>query len=223
MYVKVDAKEKGRVKTSVDFFEERGHDVEVLSLPVGDYVFDDKVVFEYKTINDFINSIKKGNVFNQAINQYECFPFHYVIIEGSDKKLKRALDKEYRRAKNNKKCFSKKNWNGAIDKLCTFTTLVFDDTENKCFKRMENIAEMCLESKYLVRKYNNKTTGSSAFKYLCYCVDDVGEKRAELITDTLCLEGLSDLLNLTYDDLVGIKGIGDKTALSIMSCLEDDK
>ena len=211
--IKIDAKEKSRVKTGLDFYKE--FNVSVENLPVGDYLFNDKVVFEYKTTKDFISSIKKGNVFNQAINQFESFPFHYVVIEVDDNKLQKALKAEYRR----RSYFSRKNWNGAVNCLNSFTNVIMASTEKKCFQLMLDQARFCLDGKYLVKKFP-KSTGSSAFKHLCYCVDSVGDKRAELITEELGLSTLEDLLGIGYDDLVRINGIGDKTARSILDELK---
>ena len=214
MKIKIDSKEKGRVESSKKYYTDAGHDVSVESLGVGDYLFDDEVVFEYKTVDDFIKSIKDGRVFNQAISQFEKYTYHYVVIEVDDKKLQKALDKEYRR----KSYFSRKNWNGAVNRLNSFTKVITASTERKCFELMEEQAGFCLDSKYLVKKLP-KSTGSSAFKFLCYCTDDVGAKRAELIVDELDLVSYKDLLDVGYDDLVAIRGIGDKIASSIMKSI----
>lgn len=212
MKIKIDSKEKGRVNSSKKFYADKGHDVSVESLEIGDYIFDDRVVFEYKRLDDFISSVSEGRVFNQAISQFENFPFHYVIIEVSDKKLNDKLKELYFKRK---VVFSKKQYVGAIASLNSFTTVIFAPTERKCFELMETQASKCLESKYLVKKHP-KSTGNIAFKVLCYCVDNVGKKRAELIVDELDLVSYRDVLNISYDDLINIRGIGDKTASEIV-------
>lgn len=213
MDVIIDSKEKNRVKKGKDFFMENGHNVTVESLGVGDYLFDGQVVFEYKKLDDFISSVNDGRVFNQAINQFELFPFHYVIIEVSDKKLSDKLQELY--FKNKKDRFSKKKWVGAVASLNSFTNVIFAPTERKCFELMELQASKCLESSLLVRKVP-KSTGNIAFKVLCYCVGNVGEKKAELIVDELGLVSYRDVLGISYADLIKIKGIGDKTASNIV-------
>ena len=216
MKIVIDSKEKKRVKTSKEYYAEKGHDVSVDMLNVGDYLFNDKVVFEYKRLNDFVSSIKDGRVFNQSINQYEKYPYHFVLIETSDKKLQSLLKKSYYSGYNK---FTRKQYDGAIQRLNTYTTVIFAATERKAFELMENQAIKCLDTHYLVKSFP-KTTGSSAFKYLVYCVDDVNEKRARLITETLNLSTLNDLLTLSFDDLVNIKGIGDSTAEKIMKSIK---
>lgn len=216
MKIVIDIKEKKRVKTSKEYYTEKGHDVTIEALSVGDYLFDDKVVFEYKRLEDFVSSIKDGRVFNQSINQYEKYPYHFVLIETSDKKLQSLLKKSYYTGYNR---FTRKQYDGAIQRLNTYTTVIFAASERKAFDLMENQAIKCLDTPYLVKSFP-KTTGSSAFKYLVYCVDDVNEKRARLITETLNLSTLNDLLTLSFDDLVNIKGIGDSTAEKIMKSIK---
>ena len=211
MNIKVDSKEQGRVDSAVAYYTDKGHDVSVESLPVGDYIFEDKIVFEYKRLEDFAKSIHDGRVFNQSINQFENFDYHFVLIETSDKKLQSFLKKSYYTGHK----FSRKQYDGAIQRLNTYTTVIYAATEKKAFELMLNQAFKCLDSKYLVKSYP-KTTGSPAFKYLCYCVDDVSNKRAELIVDNLGLYSLNDVLDLTYDDLINIKGIGESTVEKIM-------
>lgn len=214
MNIKVDSKEQGRVDSAVEYYADKGYDVSVESLPVGDYIFEDKIVFEYKRLDDFVKSIIDGRVFNQSINQFENFDYHFVLIETSDKKLQSYLKKSYYTGHK----FTRKQYDGAIQRLNTYTTVIFAGSEKKAFELMENQAVKCLGSKYLVKSYP-KTTGPPAFKYLCYCVDDVSNKRAELIVDTLNLYSLKDVLALNYDELINIKGIGKATVEKIMDSI----
>lgn len=218
MKIIVDSKEQGRVDSALKHYTAKGYDVSVESLPVGDYLFEDKIVFEYKRLEDFVQSIKDGRVFNQSISQFENFDYHFVLIETSDKKLQSFLKKSYYTGHK----FTRKQYDGAIQRLNTYTTVIFAASEKKAFELMENQAVKCLDSKYLVKSYP-KTTGSPAFKYLCYCVDDVSNKRAELIVDKLDLYNLDDLLKLTYDDLINIKGIGEATSEKIMDAIKGEK
>jgi ERCC4-type nuclease len=217
MKIQVDSKEKGRVDSAVKYYSDNGHDVCVESLPVGDYIFEDKIVFEYKRLDDFFKSINDGRVFNQSINQFENFDYHFVLIETSDKKLQSFLKKSYY----NGHRVTKKQYDGAIQRLNTYTTVIFASTEKKAFKLMENQADKCLDSNYLVKSYP-KTTGPPAFKCLCYCVEGVGSNRAELITDALGLYSVKDVLDLDYDELIKIKGIGESTVTNIRKAVNGE-
>jgi ERCC4-type nuclease len=57
-------------------------DVELLPLACGDYQVSNDVVFERKSYNDFIHSIKDGRLFAQAIELKEAFSQPAIILEG---------------------------------------------------------------------------------------------------------------------------------------------
>ena len=82
MNIKISDKEQTRIKSATAYYKEQGHDVEVTNLQIGDYIFDNKVAFEFKTIADFVASIQDNRVFNEAINQAENFDYHFVDTGG---------------------------------------------------------------------------------------------------------------------------------------------
>ena len=92
MNLVVDSREQNRIEPAQDYFTSKGYDVEVKQLAIGDYLFDDKVVFEFKTQSDFINSILDNRVFNEAVDQQLEYPYHFVIIQGTNRDRKRAID-----------------------------------------------------------------------------------------------------------------------------------
>ncbi len=61
--------------------------IEIRRLPVGDYLVDNQLIFERKTLNDFALSIIDGRIFKQAISlvnsKYKCI----LILEGTGKEL----------------------------------------------------------------------------------------------------------------------------------------
>ncbi len=61
--------------------------IEICRLPVGDYLVDNQLIFERKTLNDFALSIIDGRIFKQAnrlVNsKYKCI----LILEGTGKEL----------------------------------------------------------------------------------------------------------------------------------------
>lgn len=217
MNVVVDFREQTRITKARDYYE----DVMVEELEVGDYLFDDTVVFEYKTFEDFIASIFDGRVFNQAVNQFLEYKYHFVILElGVGFDLEASLDEqEYLRGV----CVTKEQYYGAIARLNTYTTVIPVCGDSKdCFQVMETQARKCLEDKTLVKHYNIKT-GNSALNYLCNNVQRVSLVKAEAIADGLELETLEDLLDLNKEKLVSVEGVGDKTAESILKQIRRDK
>lgn len=210
MKISIDYREKKRSKNGLDFYTDSGHDVEIVTLASGDFVFEDRVAFEYKTYSDAFASIKDGRLFDESIRQSELYPYHFVIIVGSDKDRQNASYKLYRQGVK----FKMKQYYGAVARLNTYTNVIFAPNMVKAFKIMECQAEKCLDSKPIVRELPNKT--DNVCTNILMMFPHIKFKRAELITDSLSLETVEDLLNVSYDDLVSINGIGDITAENIM-------
>ena len=211
MRVVVDFREQTRITKAREYYG----DITVSEVDTGDFLFDEEVVFEYKTFEDFIASVFDGRVFNQAVNQFLEYKYHFVILE-----LGVGFDLE---ASLNEQEVTKEQYYGAIARLNTYTTVlpVCGDSKD-CFQVMETQAKKCLEDKTLVKHYNIKT-GNSALNYLCNNVQRVSLVKAEAITDGLELETLEDLLGLTKESLVSVDGIGLKTAESILKQIRRDQ
>ncbi len=217
MKVIIDSREKDRVKSATEYYEQQGLEVQIAELEIGDYVFNEKVVFEFKLIPDFINSVKSGRVFNQAIQQSENFPYHYVVIMGTEKDLKRTLAIYT----NNNIRFKYQNYLGAIARLNTFTNVIEMNTAhiNEAYYRMRIQAEKCLDDKRPV-KIVSKKDENPCINWLCYCIHGISIKKAKLIVEELDLRNLKDLLDISLDDLLNIKGVGPKTAKKIMDAIK---
>ena len=76
MKVEIDVREKdSRKESAYQFFVNKDYEVSVRQLPIGDYIFDKKIVYEWKTANDMIQSIMDGRVFKQA-KRMRQYPYH---------------------------------------------------------------------------------------------------------------------------------------------------
>lgn len=215
MKIRIDFREKKRGEKALEFYTDKGFtDVEILRLDTGDFVFEDKVVFEYKTYSDLFSSIKDGRLFDESIRQSESYPYHFVIIVGSDKDRQNALYKLYRKGIK----FKMKQYYGAVARLNTYTNVLYAPNTVKAFKIMLCQVEKCLDNKPIVRDLSNKTVNVCT-NILMY-FPDIKFKRAELITDSLGLETVEDLMNVSFEDLISIKGIGDATAETVMKNLK---
>lgn len=221
MKIIIDYREQSRIKPAIHHYKKHAPTVE--DLPTGDYLFNDKVVFEYKTFTDFIGSIVDKRVFNQSISQREAYPYHFVILElGESFNLEKALKKYNNRNGKGRKVYDTQYY-GTISRLNTYTTVIpVCGDSYECFRVMLKQAEKCLEDKTLI-KYPSVKTANSALNYLCNDVRGVGLVTGENIVDTLKLETLEDLLGLTHDDLIRVTGVGDKTAENIMAKIRKDK
>lgn len=218
MLVQIDSREKNRVKSASEYYKSQGMDVEVCELEIGDYLFDKQVVFEMKTIADFIASINDHRVFNEAINQAENFDYHYVVIFGDDHTRAKciSMSRNYREV-------NYFQYLGAIASLNRYTTVIesYSPLINEAYYRMLITAKKCLQNKPIIKKFERKEK-NAAFNYLAYCVYGVSAKRANDIVQALDLHTLEDLLYLDCDKLTNIDGIGPKLANKIINTIQGD-
>ena len=219
--VTIDTREQKRIKSATKYYQGQGLAVNVEELPIGDYIFSDgtnEVVFEFKTISDFVSSIQNGKIFNQAINQAERFDYHYVIIQGDEATRAKALGMS-------------RNWRtvtifqylGAIASLNRFTTVIesYNTYIEESYYRMLIAAKKSLLDKPIVKKFPRKNK-NPAMNYLTYCVYGLNHKRAHDITTKLDLHTLEDLLHLDHKKLTSINGIGDKLADRILNTITEE-
>jgi len=218
MLVQIDSREQSRVKSATEYYEQQGLEVEVCELEIGDYLFDNKVVFEFKTISDFVSSIQEGRVFNQAINMAENYNWTFVVIQGDEHARAKALamSRNYHE-------ITYFGYLGAIASLNRYTTVIesYSPFINEAYYRMMITAKKCLQNKPIVKKFARKHK-NSAMNYLTYCVYGLNWKRSHDIVTLLELNTLEDLLNVTHQQLTSIPGIGDKMADRIIDTLNND-
>lgn len=219
MMVKIDSREKDRVKSASKYFKEQGLEVTVEELKIGDYIFTDghdEVVFEFKTIDDFITSIYDGRVYNETINQIENFNHHFLIIKGTESERAKALamSKHFQEV-------TYFQYLGCIASINRYTTVIesYSPFINEAYYRMLIQAKKCLQNKPIVKKFPKKHK-NNAFNWLCYCNYGISSKKATAIIKTLNLQTLDDLQKLTIDQLTSVPGIGETIAQKIMDGLK---
>ena len=218
MKIQISDKEQWRIKEAEKYFQELGCETSVENLEVGDYVFDNKVCFEYKNIKDFIASIQDKRVFNESINQAESFDWHYVIIHGTeqDRAKEIAISKNYVPV-------DLFQYHGAIASINRYSTVmeVYTPYIKEAFYKMHIQARKDLSNRPIIKKFPRKNK-NAAMNYLAYCVYGVSGKRANEIVTTLDLHTLEDLLYLDHKKLTSIPGIGEKLADKIIDSIQGD-
>lgn len=77
----VDEREK---KSGIpDLLKQIGVKVEMMNLPVGDYIVAPETIVERKSISDFISSVFDGRLFDQCSRLKEHFEHPTIILEGN--------------------------------------------------------------------------------------------------------------------------------------------
>lgn len=217
MLVEIDNREKhSRIEHAVEYFEHFNDDVTVKELPFGDYIFDRQVVFEYKSLSDFVQSVKSGRVFRQAIDQSTTFRWHFIIIVSSERERRGYFNKM--KHFHGELYFDEKKFIGAIGRLNTYTTVIQASNELEAFLFMRTQARKCLDNKHIVKRLEQKTD-NPAFNFLMN-IKHISDKKAELIVEELNLYSLESLLNITNDNLQQIKGIGSQTSGIILKAIK---
>ena len=223
--LKIDNREsKTRISSASQYFSEN-YAIETDSYPVGDYIFDDKVCFEYKTAPDIVSSIIDGRVFRQ-VERMKQYPFNYVIVVGNVAEEINQRNANYWNRRNQIKQFTVRNYLGALARLQIESKVIHVDNNQQAWVIMDFIVKKLLSDNPNVRGVDRpKATLSDPIATFLSCIyindsQRLGIKTAVMIREYLHLESLSDLLDITYEDLVKVKGVGSKTARKIIEVLE---
>lgn len=224
MNICIDSREKGRKLRANIYYNDKGHEAQVTMLDVGDYLFDHKVVFEYKEISDFMGSIVNDSLFNEAANQSMEYPYHYVIIVGD---VRHYLDDNWyyvnNKWGNNYGKYLSVNlgrYYGALRRLRTFTTPIECHSEENAFQEMLLQSIKCLDGKS--KFYSNVTRpvpSQDPVDVLLTSCKGVSTKKAEAIRKHHTINNVYDLLNLTVNDFKEVEGFGEKSSNNVYNFL----
>ncbi len=218
MILLIDSREKSRIKQAEELCKNKNMEFSVEQLTANDYVFFNgikSVGFEFKEINDFVNSIGDGKIFRQLSESETDFTF---VIVSDYRNLNKALFRY--------NTFSKRQMysvDGAIARLnllCDGVWIEETPVFKKCFDKMVLQAEKCFNTKHYSSKMEVKKTGDSAVINYLSSVKGISNKTALKICVNLNLKTLEDLLTVDKESLVSIDGIGSKTINKIMRAIK---
>lgn len=182
----------------------------VKQLDVGDYICDGKVVVEYKTMPDFLSSMRDGRLKRESINQL-AFPYHYIVVVGD-------VDTTIKSLRYKNIYYTKAEYNGALSSLLTYTKVIPASNMNHAFNLMGMVFDKCLDNKDRTIPSHPKPSSNPCFNFLAF-IPGIAEERAKLITEELELNTAQDLFTVTKEDLMGVSGIKEKLADKIMKRL----
>lgn len=223
--VLVDSREGKRIPQTIKYF---GADrTEIKQLPTGDYCYikDTKennidVAIEFKTAPDMINSIQNKRIFRQVRRLRTEFPNHYVIVLGNIVNYIEVMQKKARTTKVFNFDFTIEQWLGAYSSLEQVTRVLFANNFNQCLKLMDLVFKKCTDEKNRNYLYNEKISENPVTNYLA-SIQGIGFKTAEKVSNELEMNNLYDLLEIERENLLNLKGVGDKTTdLIIQSICE---
>ena len=221
MNIIIDSREKDRKGRAEIFYSGKGHETKIEMLEVGDYLFSDQVVFEYKEIGDFMSSIINESLFNEAANQSLKYPFHYVVIVGDMKQYVKA-NFQYSKMDDYGKyiLLNYGRYYGALRRLRTFTTPIECSDEKQAFYEMLLQSIKCLDGKS--KYYSNvsrQVESQDPVDILLTACKGISSKKAEAIRKHHSLNNVYDLMNLTVNELKEVESIGEKTSNNVYEFL----
>ena len=89
----VDEREK---KSGIpDFLKKTGINLEIKTLPVGDYIVAPEIVVERKTISDLASSIFDGRLFDQCNRLKQHYQFPILLIEGDINEIEELMENPF--------------------------------------------------------------------------------------------------------------------------------
>ncbi len=173
----IDINEKNMAKRVLKEAEKRKIEAEIKRLTVGDYLWDNYLVIERKTVSDFVNSIRNGHLETQLLDMQQ-YEHAFLFISGDFRSL---YFKNVR------------NWtvNHTIGSLCSIAArydvkILQFPNDSQLIKAIFKIKEKVDKGKKMNavirhKKTLNKVNPNFA---LFLAIPGIGEKRAELLTKT---------------------------------------
>ena len=220
-----DREKKSRIDSARKFFTDLNYNVEVSHLPVGDFVFDNKVAVEFKTPSDMIQSIMNNRIFKQVENMKQ-YPFSYVLVVGNvAEEINNRNAMNYWNSSNQLRTFNMRNWLGALARLQVDSKVLIVDNNQQAWMLLDFLVKKLLDANPKVKgviKPSVTLSDSVATFLSCVYVNDsqrIGIKTAVSIREYLHLESLSDLLQVTEKDLLKVKGVGKQTAKAVIKAI----
>ena len=206
--VKIDSRERKRIKPSMDYF----YDWKVCKLDTCDFVYDDKVGIEYKRVDtDLFSSIINKRLFNQVGRMVQTYPIHYLLIEGNPWEYLENNDNEYVN-------FNTEQWDGTYTSLQQVTQISFCKDFTHGLQIMSLLFKKSLDNKNRVYNYIDKFDNVAVNFLMCKL--GIGQNTAETVANELNLSCWEDLNLLDKDLLMSVDGIGEKKAQLIMNSIK---
>lgn len=217
----IDSREKERITYAKRFFDK--YMPITAELLTGDFMFEkhdtgECVIFEYKTMKDFIGSVSDGRIFEQVKRMNNDFDWNFVVVEGTIEDLKRE-NKRRMLQKNTGRPFSLSQFYGAISRLNCYTTVVQCHNQAQAFNYMEKQMLKIFDDVPLL-KHVKIDDDNPVLNYLC-CINGINYKTANLIVNEYNIKNLHELIVIANTvDFTDIHGIGEKTRDLIIGAIK---
>jgi DNA excision repair protein ERCC-4 len=200
--------ERERKSGIPDLLKQVGVKVELVNLPVGDYIVASETVVERKSVNDFISSVFDGRLFDQCTRLKEHYENPAIIIEGNIDEIDQITE--------NPLVFY-----GSVSSVVLDFKIPVVPTPNASHTAKLLIA-MCARQRSVKGPFLKKIRKSGdlyrqQLSVLC-SLSGIGEKLATRMLERFGSPNNS--LNASIADLAKIKGMGETRAQRIRKILD---
>ena len=229
MDLKIDSREQDRIQKAELYYDTVDDPINISleKLDSADYLFIDDngvtVGFEYKTAEDFLNSITDHRVFNECYEMCKDYDYAFLIIEDN---LEYAINRFWY---SKKISYNKEQVYGAYRRIRTLCPIILVDNphqKNKAkkdnrlvelaFEEMYRQAQKCFDGKTLYLKELKTMKNKNPCITLLCLIKGISYGTAKKITHQLGLNTQADYFRLTMSDLESVQGIGHKKAEQII-------
>lgn len=189
--------------------------IEICTLQTGDYLIEDKIIVERKTLSDFLVSIKNGRIFQQAYRIAQSGKNGLIILEGNKSTV--TLNS-----------MSRKAVQGAlihievfigipiihslnIEETATLLTDIFRQCQQQELPRQKQIISRSPGIR-INKKQRQKL-------FLLQNLPGIGTKKALALLRSF--NTIENIINASPTDLTKVRGIGNKLAGNIYAILHE--
>jgi len=194
----------------INLLIEKGIEVEIKNLEVGDFIASDRVVIERKTVKDFLQSIIDKRIFEQASKMNETYEKPIIIIEGEED------------------IYSERNIHpnalrGVIISLAVDfkIPIIFSQSEEETALFIQKLAEReQIEQKRIPSIRNEKKPLKDKYiqEYIVSSLPGVGRTTAIKMLEHF--KNLQNIFNAKQEDLKNVERIGEEKSKRIREIIE---
>jgi Fanconi anemia group M protein len=168
-------------------------------LPQGDYAIGDRILVERKTARDFVDTLINRDLLGQAKSLADAVPRPVMVIEGGDIYTQRDMNPNSLR--------------GVLAALAIDMgiTLLFTRDEQDTAQMLFVVAkrEEGERGERKLHPHKSFTSAKEEQEYIISAFPDIGLKNARLLLAHF--GSVQGIVNATLEELVAVKGIGEKT------------
>lgn len=230
----IDSNEKLRSHRAYNYYI-KNYDVSIKPLKYGDYLFktndDKKIVFEFKTCEDFINSMENKSIFQELSNQAINYKYSYLIICGD---FNETFDYLYFNVQHYRYKYKtlrvihnrlKKQVEGALARIYSmYIPIIFAENEEIAFEKMFQISSKIADSKKyggIVRPSSKELNGNPV-QFFLSGINGIGEIKSKNITNELKLQCLNDLCEKNPSDFLSVNKVTKKNVCDIWKKIHNE-